>query len=112
MAYVDYEFYKNTYLGNAVPEADFNRLAQRASEYIDWITRGKAADMADNENVMKAACAVAEAVQTNEQGGDVVSQSVGSWSRSFSKTAKTDSQRLLDAAQMYMHDLIPKVRWA
>ena len=97
MAYVDYEFYKDTYLGNAVPEADFNRLA---------------ADMADNENVMKAACAVAEAMQTNEQGGDVVSQSVGSWSRSFSKTTKTDSQRLLDAAQMYLHDLIPKVRWA
>ena len=66
MAYVDYQFYKETYLGSAVPEADFDRLAQRASEYLDWITRGKAADMASDENIMKAACAVAEAIQTNE----------------------------------------------
>ncbi len=111
MAYVDYKFYTDTYLGNAVPEAQFNRLAERASEYLDWITRGQAAN-AEEEKLKKAACAVAEAFQINEQGGDVISQTVGSWSKSYSKTSKTDAQRLLEAAQKYLQDLIPKARWA
>nr|DAO55497.1 MAG TPA: YqbG [Caudoviricetes sp.] len=31
MAYADYQYYKNTYLGTAIQEADFPRLALRAS---------------------------------------------------------------------------------
>lgn len=38
MAYCDYDFYKNEYLGNVVAEVDFPRLAERASEKIDMLT--------------------------------------------------------------------------
>lgn len=112
MAYVNYEFYQETYKGNAVPSSDFERLAQRASDYLDYITHGKAADMADDKRLKKAACAVAEAMQTNEQGGDVASQSVGSWSKSYTKVSKTDEERLIEAVRMYLSDLFPTVRWA
>lgn len=38
MAYADYQYYKNTYLGTAIQETDFPRLALRASSF--WtITR-------------------------------------------------------------------------
>lgn len=38
MALCDYEFYKNKYLGNVITEADFPRLAERASEKLDRLT--------------------------------------------------------------------------
>lgn len=116
MVYVDYNYYKESYKGTAIPEFDFDRLAMRASEYIDGITKGKAT-YAEGQNeilIKRAACAVAEAWQMNEQGGDITSQTVGSWSKSYIKTAKSDNDRLYEAAYMYLAatGLMPKVRWA
>lgn len=104
--YVDYSFYTVTYLGNAISDSEFPRLALRASEYLDRITGGVAADYAAGELLKKAACAVAEVWQENEQGGEVVSQSVGSWSKNFAQSSvKSKDQRLLDAARMYLAQL-------
>lgn len=107
MEYTNYEFYMNEYKGNAIPEADFGRLVTRASAYLKSIK----IEIIDNEAKM-AACAVAEAWQTNEQGGDLVSQSVGSWSKSFNKESKSDNDRLFEAAKLYLGDRINRVRWA
>ena len=41
MAYADYDFYLNTYFGNAVPEEDFPRLSDRASDYIRAAAGGR-----------------------------------------------------------------------
>lgn len=101
-AYADYSFYTDTYLGAEILESDFPRLALRASEYLDRITGGGAAAYTGNEILQKAVCAVAEVWQANEEGGELVSQSVGSWSKSFASSAKTKDQRLLDAARMYL----------
>ena len=38
MAYADYEFYKTSFFGNVVPESDFMRFAERASDFIDTLT--------------------------------------------------------------------------
>ena len=38
MAYADYEFYTTSYFGSAVPETDFPRLAERASDFVDTMT--------------------------------------------------------------------------
>ena len=65
MAYADFEFYATTYHGNVVPEADFPRIADRASDFLDVITFDRLVDgLPDNERaktkVQKAVCAVAE----------------------------------------------------
>lgn len=65
MAYVDYDFYTESYYGNVVPEADFDRLADRASDFIDTVTYGKLEDGLPTERkslkrLKKAVCAVAE----------------------------------------------------
>lgn len=67
MAYTDYEFYKNRYFGSMVPEADFPRLSERASDFVDTITFNRLVDgLPTNERaatkVQKAVCAVAEAL--------------------------------------------------
>ncbi|HWQ76559.1 MAG TPA: hypothetical protein VN441_14700 [Syntrophomonas sp.] len=111
-AYAGYEFYTDVYKGNALTEYDFGRLILRASTYLDRITGSQSASYTPAESVSMAACAVAEAWQVNEQGGEVTSQSVGSWSKSFAqKKPKTDDQRLLDAAMLYLPSIVRAVRW-
>lgn len=64
MAYADYEFY-TTYFGSVVPETDFPRLAERASDFIDTMTFDRLVDgLPKNERsqkrIKKAVCSLAE----------------------------------------------------
>ena len=65
MAYADYEFYTASYFGSVVPETDFPRLAERASEFVDTMTFDRLVDgLPTNERsqkrIKKAICSLAE----------------------------------------------------
>lgn len=65
MAYTDFEFYATTYHGNVVPEADFLRIADRASDFLDVITFDRLVDGLPSDEraatkVQKAVCAVSD----------------------------------------------------
>lgn len=65
MAYADYEFYTTSYFGSVVPETDFPRLAERASEFIDLMTSdrlvdGLPTDERSQKRIKKAVCSLAE----------------------------------------------------
>lgn len=65
MAYADYEFYTTSYFGSVVPEADFQRLAERASDFVDTMTFDRLVDgLPTNERsqkrIKKAVCSLAE----------------------------------------------------
>ena len=67
MAYTDYAFYTDRYFGTIIPETDFPRLAEKASDFIDTLTFDRLVDgLPINERaaakVQKAVCAVAEAL--------------------------------------------------
>ena len=104
--YADYTFYTEAFYGTAIAEADFPRLSSRASDFIDYYTRGKAAKVTDEgilPTLAKCCCAIAEAMQSDEQNkalaakanaaalasgtGEVKSESVGSWSVSYATTS-------------------------
>ena len=54
MAYADYEFYTTSYFGDTVPESDFPRYAERASERIDILTFDRLADgLPENERAQR-----------------------------------------------------------
>lgn len=127
-SYADYEFYKDTYLGTAIREEDFPRLALRASGFLDYYTQGRAAGNAGLQAVKMACCAVAEQYQIIESAGElarnslfagreasgseVQSESVGSWSRSYrsggesaaaaAAAAAAGQSALASAARMYL----------
>lgn len=103
-----YEFYTKTYCGNEIAEPDFPRLSARAAAYLDGIKRR---ELPDSDNVKMAICAVAEVWQQNENGGELTSQTVGSWSQSYAASNKSASQRMFEAARLYIPDLISSVRW-
>ena len=65
MAYADYEFYTTSYFGSVVPETDFPRLAERASNFVDTMTFDRLVDgLPTNERsqkrIKKAVCSLAE----------------------------------------------------
>lgn len=65
MTYADYDFYTTSYFGSVVPEADFPRLAERASDFVDLMTSDRLVDgLPTNERsqkrIKKAVCSLAE----------------------------------------------------
>ena len=65
MAYADYEFYTTSYFGSVVPETDFPRLAERASDFVDLITSDRLVDGLptngrSQKRIKKAVCSLTE----------------------------------------------------
>lgn len=65
MAYADYDFYTTSYFGSVVPEADFDRLAARASDFVDTMTFDRLVDglptnVRSQKRIKKAVCSLAE----------------------------------------------------
>lgn len=125
MIYADYDYYANEYFGRAIKVEDFPRLALHASQYIDYITRGRAQD--GMEPVRMCCCALAERYQTIEaarelaqkslsagaaDGAEVQSQTVGGWSRAYrsggdsaqsaAQAEEVSRSALLDTARQYL----------
>jgi hypothetical protein len=65
MAYADYEFYTTSYFGSVVPEADFPRLAEKASDFVNTMTFDRLVDglptnKRSQKRIKKAVCSLAE----------------------------------------------------
>lgn len=106
MAYADYDYYRDTYMG-AVSEEDFKRLAVRASSYLDYYTMGKAAAAADTDPVKMCCCALVDkyAIIENAQAlaaesisaagpSEVKSETVGGYSRTLATGGESASAAL------------------
>lgn len=113
MAYADYEYYTTTYLGTAIDEANFPRLALRASTFLDYYTQGRAAQNPDLDALKMACCAIAEQYQyidtaqalaqkslsaSLESDGELQSQTVGSWSKTY-RSGGDSAQQALSSVQ-------------
>ena len=85
MALIDYTYYTGTFKGNVVPSSEFDRLALRASEYIDFITQGQYASTEYATQINKATCAVAEVIFKTEGTADKTSESYTGYSVSYDR---------------------------
>lgn len=86
MAYVDYQFYTEKYYGDTVPESDFPKYAERASDRIDSITFDRLVNGFPEEEravtkVKKAVCAVTEALYQIDQIKKASMETVGTVTR-------------------------------
>lgn len=87
MAYADYTYYTDTYLGNILEEEAFPRLALRASAFLDCCTQGRAAKHKDMEALKMACCAIAEQVQALDNANALARESL---SKSLAKSSESD----------------------
>lgn len=106
--YVDNTFYTDTFKGNKVPAADFDRIALRASAVIDSLTFGRAeTDVSYPTEIKMATCAVMDEMYevTSDSGGGVTSERVGDLAVTYSadsKKTKDPLQRYHEAAALYL----------
>ena len=113
MAYADFEYYANTYLGAAIEYNDFSRLSLRASAFLDYYTQGRAAKNAELDALKMCCCAIAEQYQyidtakalaqksitsSLENNGELQSQTVGSWSKTY-RSGGDSAQQALSSVQ-------------
>lgn len=102
MMYADFGYYKSKFFGNLVSEDDFESAASMASAFLDYYTTGKARNYADHDAVKMACCAVAEQCYIEQNamsayarditsGGAKTSETVGSYSVSYSTSADAAS---------------------
>ena len=111
--YADYTFYKEKYMGSAIPETAYGAIAGAADAYINYIThnRIKVEELPEwvLERVKMAACSVADTCYKQEGDEDsttVSSESVGNHSKSFAVVKKgfADREReKLTKAKQYLH---------
>lgn len=119
MAYADFPYYQDFYLGNLIRDpTEFGRAAARASEYLDMVTFGRLlndvpADLIDR--VKKCCCALAEAMYTyqaygaNSGSGRLkTSESSGAYSVSFASPTESISA-LLDGDTSGLQDYLKSI---
>lgn len=75
MVYADYTYYSGTYMGS-VSEEDFPRLAVRASSFLGYYTRNKAADSADLDAVKMCCCALVDKYAVIEAAQDLAQKNL------------------------------------
>ncbi len=102
--YCDYVFYVTEYYGT-MAEEDFNREVLKASAYVDMVTMNRitASILEKYETQIKlATCAACDVYYAAEKGGEITSESVGSWSRSYGSSGMTTQQKLQDCVENYL----------
>ena len=110
MMYADYTYYTGTYGGKLVPEPDWARVEQGAEAYLRGVTGGRAGPQEDL--ILRAACAVAEELWRQEQGGALKSQTVGSWKKTYADGENvTPAGRLYAAAALWLGSTGLLCRW-
>ena len=115
MMYADYTYYTDVFYGNVIDEVDYPRYATRASDFIDYMTMGKAKKNQELDAVKKCCCALAEqysainsvriaAAAKVTEDGIIASESVGSHSRSF--RSGTDGEQAVTEAEKELTNII------
>ena len=104
MIYADYDFYVNNY-GGALPEESFTKHITKASAYVDYITLGRITPALLNkykDKISLAACSVVDELHSEASGGELASQTVGPWTKTYKGSGKTADQKKYDSAEIYL----------
>lgn len=92
MAYADYSFYQMR--GGQMSAPDFLIYSEKASDYIDYITFEHAKTYDDTENrLKKCCCALVDEMKKTDNISGKSSESIGSYSVSFSENTNTEVQK-------------------
>lgn len=100
---LDYPFYRLRYLGDAVPEGDFPRLARGAKAALARYKRIYTVREPEETSEDMALCAMIDALyffETAQNGGIVASASIGSVSSSF-QAGELDASPKAQAKELY-----------
>ncbi|MBQ4347914.1 MAG: hypothetical protein IJC39_05660 [Firmicutes bacterium] len=103
MAYANYRYYSVVY-GGDIPEEAFRPFAERASAYLDSITFGRAPAAIKGTfapRLKNACCAIADKLYDAHKG-ELKSESLGSWKRTYRTASRAEDEELYKLAAAYL----------
>lgn len=106
---IDYDFYRNSYLGTDIPEKAFSGLAVRAAQSLQAFRRQYQVRTEDEVSEKMALCAMAEVLHSGAKPG-ITAASVGSVSVRY-ESGQSLQRRLLEAARIYLDIYRGVNRW-
>ncbi|WP_317853798.1 hypothetical protein [Chakrabartyella piscis] len=105
MAYADYTYYTEEYLGT-LAEDTFLRLARKATAYINLVTGGNITEEdAELDEIKETCCGLVDIYDKFENGGDVASETNDGISVSYTigtSIVKTEVQQLNEVVELYL----------
>ena len=106
MAMADFAYYKDTYLGTAIPEKAFPGMAKRAEEALQRLQRIYQVNASGEESFKMAVCAVAETIFAHsKRRGGVSAATVGQVSVHYAGGDRMDKalqRELYEKASIYL----------
>ncbi len=100
---VNYDFYRNDYLGSQIPEKAFSQAEAQAVAFLRYLQRNFRVNSSGEEAEKLAVCAMAEGIHNYEKRGTVASASAGSVSVHYrNATQKSLKRELLQRASIYL----------
>ncbi|WP_252247441.1 hypothetical protein [Clostridium sp. ZBS4] len=108
IGYSDYNFYKESFGGNTIPEGSFLKFNLKASAYINKITFGRVKKLEEiPEEVKFAVCSTMEVMKKIEDDGGVISsETEGDHSVSYVDGISTMSEekKIYETARLFLAD--------
>lgn len=101
--YADYEYYRDMFGLNKLTEPEFILYGTKASDYVDYVTLGRAGGYAEHVNVKKCCCCLAEILKKHSKGKSITSEKSGNWSASYNNVSKTSE--LSECVRIYLAPL-------
>lgn len=102
----DFAFYKDVYLGDAIPEKAFPGMALRAEEYLQRLQRSYQVSVPGEDSFKMALCAVAETIYVHsKRRGGITAAAVGEASVRYESGDRADrllQRELYDKARIYL----------
>ena len=92
--YADYDYYTNEYKGS-MPKTDFERISKIVSMKIKANTFGRINENKVQDEVKFCTCLLADKLLKATKSEGKSSESVGSWSISYSNNAQTDIDKMV-----------------
>lgn len=106
MPMADFAFYRDVYIGDAIPEKAFPGMALRAKEYLERLQRIYQVTVPGEDSLKMAVCAVAEALYTHaKHRGGVTSAAIGEVSVRYDgaeSSGKALQRELYEKAGIYL----------
>lgn len=105
--YVDYEYYKESFVGSKISKTAFPKYEARAEAHLHRITFGRVKSLLEiPDEVKKAICAMAEInYQEDKKTLGIRSENIDGYSVSYGDfTSETKNAELYSAAKDYLSD--------
>ena len=106
---VDYDYYSKNYGGSSIPESSFQKYSIKASSKVNFFTFNRISSDNLTDIIKNTVCEIAEVIYSqdmkidkveNDSQKEVVSETVGPHSKTFSSKSSLLAQRILSSTEL------------